>query len=269
MGAGVRVDRSPLKSHEEGKRRKRKHPTVKKGENMIREAIEKIEEMAAIQQFEIDGRKYTSKGLIPVLDPAPVVLTIETLTGFCDYIKENIDRLNFPDMHLVHVQNYRMVFLISSLSPSFRKREIYIKAETESILFPYGQFMDLESFIVRIQSMFVQDENTTGILKIVGNVSDGMVKNFQDDGVTQQATVKTGVSRVAEVPVPNPVDLTPYRTFLEIEQPKSKFVFRMRSKAESPECALFEADGGAWKNVAKERVRDWLKDRVGGIPIIA
>jgi hypothetical protein len=155
------------------------------------------------------------------------------------------------------------------MAEAFKQRATYIRASASPVKFPFGQFMDVESFIIRMQSMFVQDETTATILKIVGNVGDGVIRNFADDGVTQQATVKTGVSRVDNIPVPNPVELAPYRTFLEIEQPKSRFVFRMISGAESPVCALFEADGGAWINEAIIRIREWLKDRVGGIAIIA
>ncbi len=236
---------------------------------MIKEAIEKIEKMTAIQQFEIDGRKYTSGGLIPVLDPGPPLLKIGTLTGFVDYISADIDSLVFPYGHLVHIEDHLTVSLISKFTEKFKQRIKFIKAATDPENFPFGKFMDVEMFIIRLQSMFVQDEATAVILRIVGNVGDGMVRNFADDGVTQQATVKTGVTRVAEIPVPNPVELAPYRTFLEIEQPKSRFVFRMRSGPDTPACALFEADGGAWRNEAIIRIREWLRDRVGGIAIIA
>jgi hypothetical protein len=236
---------------------------------MIKEAIEKIEAMAATQTFEVDGSKYTSKGLFPLLDPQPCILKIDTLTGFIDYIQADIDKLPIPDGLLVHILDHLNVFLISSLTGGFRQRSTYILATTRTAPFPFGQFMDVESFIIGMQSMFVQDEATADILKIVGNVGDGWVRTFADDGVTQQATVKTGVSRMEDIKVPNPVELAPYRTFLEIEQPKSKFVFRMRSGEKAPTCALFEADGGAWKNEVIVRIREWLKERVRGISIIA
>jgi hypothetical protein len=81
--------------------------------------------------------------------------------------------------------------------------------------------------------------------------------------------VKAGVSRVTEIPVPNPVILAPFRTFLEIEQPKSKFVFRMRSGSESPSCMLVEGDGGAWKMDAMLKIKAWLSEKMPGVTIIA
>ena len=69
--------------------------------------------------------------------------------------------------------------------------------------------------------------------------------------------MKTGVASRGNAKVPNPVQLSPYRTFVEVEQPESKFVFRMR---EGARCGLFEADGGAWKLEAMNNIKEYLKE---------
>ncbi|MFQ9697783.1 MAG: hypothetical protein ACLRY5_13210, partial [Zhenhengia sp.] len=102
----------------------------------------------------------------------------------------------------------------------------------------------------------------TLLLEVTGLVREQAVKEIGDDGVSQAATIKTGVASIGEVKVPNPVYLAPYRTFAEIEQPVSKFVFRMES---GPKAALFEADGGAWKNEAILKIKDYLKEQLAGI----
>ncbi|EUJ47264.1 hypothetical protein MCOL2_18454, partial [Listeria fleischmannii FSL S10-1203] len=78
-------------------------------------------------------------------------------------------------------------------------------------------------------------------------------------GTTQQVTAKTGVATVGGVVVPNPVELTPYRTFAEAEQPTSQFIFRFR---EGMKAGLFEADGGAWKNKAIQNVANYLNEQL-------
>lgn len=81
--------------------------------------------------------------------------------------------------------------------------------------------------------------------------------------------VKAGVTgRPAEVRVPNPVILAPYRSFPEIAQVESRFVFRIRG-GESITMGLFEADGGMWRVEAIARVRNWLRERCSEINIIA
>ena len=118
--------------------------------------------------------------------------------------------------------------------------------------------------------MFLATEPQRQLLSIVGNLKDSNTTKFKDDGVTQEVTVKAGIARVEEVDLPNPVLLQPYRTFLEIDQPESAFVFRLKTgPAGAPECALFEADGGAWRLAAIGRIRDWIKEMVPEVAIIA
>ncbi|MFX4306338.1 hypothetical protein F8N00_13185 [Exiguobacterium sp. A1_3_1] len=95
------------------------------------------------------------------------------------------------------------------------------------------------------------------ILKMVGNLKEDNVRGVGDDGISQAVTMKTGVATVADVKVVNPVTLAPYRTFIEVDQPESKFVLRMQN---GPRVALFEADGGAWKNEAIRNIEDYLME---------
>ncbi|MFH1012107.1 MAG: hypothetical protein V1784_12855 [bacterium] len=235
---------------------------------MIKEAIEKILDISNPGIMEFSGRKYATKGIIPIHDPSPTALDLQTLTGLRDYLQANIDKLASEAL-LLHVFDYANVALISKLENPWLMRETYVVVKCDTLKFPFGSWMDVETFIIRMQSQFVPSAEVDNILRLVGNVADSVVKQFNDDGVTQQATVKTGVSRVENVAVPNPAILAPYRTFLEVEQPASRFVFRMRSGNDTPVCALFEADGGDWKNKAILRIKKWLQDNTKDIAIVA
>lgn len=80
-------------------------------------------------------------------------------------------------------------------------------------------------------------------------------------------TVKTGIASKGEAIVPNPVHLRPYRTFLEVDQPESDFVFRMKQdKYDGIQCAVFEADGGAWKMEATHSIKEYLKTELADMP---
>jgi len=58
---------------------------------------------------------------------------------------------------------------------------------------------------------------------------------------------------------PNPVTLRPYRTFSEVEQPASLFVFRIDKQAN---MALFEADGKHWVADAVGNIAAYLKEQL-------
>jgi len=232
--------------------------------------IKKICELSDTKIIEVEGRQYSSGTLQPVFKPRPNHIGVNTLEGFADYIEANIDGLRKEDL-IIHILDFNRVDLFSKLTGDFPARDTYIVAGSAPLKFNFGNYYDIESFNISMQSQFIQDSETALILQIVGNVKEEAVRNFSDDGVTQEVTVKQGVSRVAAVPVPNPVTLRPFRTFFEVEQPASKFVFRMRSAKDGqpPACALFEADGGKWKQEAIENIARWLRIKITDISIIS
>lgn len=132
-----------------------------------------------------------------------------------------------------------------------------------------NKFIDQESFIIQMQSMFQNTEDKAIVMQVAGNVEDKTVMNYGDDGITQKATVKTGLASVEDVFVPNPVKLQPFRTFHEVEQPEIDFVFHMKNGPSGVSCALFEADGGAWKFRAVHSIADYLKKELEGVGNIA
>lgn len=109
-----------------------------------------------------------------------------------------------------------------------------------------------------LQTGFVETENLSEILKYIGNMSDKSVRTIGDDGISQEITIKTATQGLVDVFIPNPVDLKPYRTFTEIDPVESKFVFRLK---EGGYCALFEADGGAWKIETMRTLYKYVIDR--------
>jgi hypothetical protein len=220
-----------------------------------REALEYLVGLGATDIIEVDGKKFSSKPIHAVKDPKPAQLTVSTLTALVDYLKSNLDKKSSEKL-LIHIISPEKVDLHSELRED-KDRETYIVCEA---LTPnnirYNNFIDTENFNIMLQSSFVDNHDKSLLLKVTGCIRDNAVKEVGDDGVSQAATIKTGVASVADVKVPNPVTLAPYRTFPEIEQPESKFIFRMQS---GPRAALYEADGGSWRNEAMNRIKDYLQ----------
>ena len=195
-----------------------------------------------------------------MLEPVPPVLTINTLTGLRDYLITNKDQLNYDDL-LIHVKSAREVLLYQRISGPFEQRVCYLQVDHKQPEFPFGTYLDIEKFIVELQAKVVPDDTTAAILQIVGNLTDGVVNTFADDGVTQQVASKSGIGRVTNATLPNPVVLSPRRTFAEINQPAGRFILRLKSgQGETkPTAALFEADGGMWQLDAIEGIKAWLQ----------
>lgn len=221
-----------------------------------REALEYLVNLGEKKEpiIELDQGTFSRVSLNRVTEPVASKLTVSTLTGLVDYIKTNVDKLE--GKLLIQVKSPEEVTLYSPLNAD-REREKYVSAEA---ILPnnvvYDRFLDTERFNIMLQSAFVDDEDKSKLLKYTALITDDTVKNFGDDGISQKVTVKTGVASVSDAVVPNPVTLAPYRTFPEVEQPESKFIFRMK---EGPSAALFEADGGAWRNKAILNIKAYLE----------
>ena len=188
-------------------------------------------------------------------------LKVSTLSRLVEYIKGNVDVM--AEKMLIQVVSPTEVRLLSQLDGD-RKRECLMVAEAELPEIKYGKFVDCESFLITLRSNFIPNYDTDLLLKFAGTVEAGTVASYGDDGVTQKATVKKGINGKEDAVVPNPVNLRPYRTFTEVEQPESEFVFRMKQSDYDVSCALFEADGGAWKREAMKKVKEYLEFELNG-----
>lgn len=234
------------------------------------------------QTIQVDGLNYlvtpTGDGRFEVIElprpmrmPAPVVLG--TLLGFAAYVKENRDSLKRETLHAV-VTGPERVELTGPLTGEFQQRAIYAVADNCALAggsgFTFGTYLDPEAFVIALQARFVQTPDRDAILALVGNIKDESVRQASDDGVTQTVTARAGVVMAKEVPVPNPVTLAPYRTFRDVTQPESRFVLRVRRGGEGqlPTCALFEADGSAWKLDAVKGVAAWLRVELVGTNVV-
>jgi hypothetical protein len=179
-------------------------------------------------------------------------IKINTLTGLVEYIKSGIERVN--DRLIIQVINEMTVKLQGKLAAD-GSREVLAISNAIVPHFRFGYFYDTETMNIALQSQFVVNEHSQVLLKVIGNIAENNISEASDDGVSQAVTIKQGVASKVNVKVPNPVELAPYRTFLEVEQPTSKFIFRMK---EGPSAAIFEADGGAWRNEAIRNIHEFL-----------
>jgi len=223
-----------------------------------RDALEYLSEQGQAEIFEVNGQQYANRHIYKVLEPTPAPLVVRNLSGLVDYLKSEFDG---EAPLLVHVVSPDHVTVISSFNNDYQRKEI-IKAEALLPEFRFGTYYDAESFNIKLQSVFVANEDRTKLLKVVGNIKEESVRQVGDDGVSQSVVAKTGVATVEDVKVPNPVLLAPYRTFVEVDQPESSFVFRMK---DGPSAALFEADGGAWRNDAITNVSNYLAEELNDL----
>lgn len=224
-------------------------------------AVQLSEEKAKI--FELKEGTFSTKSLHRLLEREELLadsIKVSTMTSIVDFIRSNVDNLDLSQ-HFIDIQTPTCLALKSALNKDKnRSQPLTSVSFTPNIKF--GYYYSSEEFNILMQSAFERNEDRDIILQVVGNLRETAVKTVGDDGVSQSVVISTGIANVENVKVPNPVMLAPFRTFLEIEQPRSKFVFRMK---EGGECALFEADGGMWQIEAKQSIKHYLEKNLEDI----
>lgn len=231
--------------------------------DLTREAIEKLGELHA-EAFGLEehgGFLYAPAPWtrLDTAEPEPDALKLTTLISLAEYLSENRDGLT-PGECLVHVADPTTVYVRSVLRGPWAQRPTYVRVDADlpRLSFP-GEWMDQERFSIALQAECAPDGDRAEVLKLAGNLKAEDVRTDADDGVTQDVTVRSGVTVVEQTEVPNPVELAPWRTFHEVDQPLSPFVFRVRRGPGGPQLALFDADGGAWRQKARHAVSQWLR----------
>lgn len=225
---------------------------------MIEKALRYVVGLKEPNYREINGRMYVDKDVTELTEPTVKPLRVNTLKAVVDYVVQNCDEiLSRNSKIIVQIANYDKVAVFGQLNNDLN-RDYYLEAVSLAPNnFRYGSYFEMENFNTALQSMFEETEDRNLLLALCGNVTEETIKNYSDNGISQTATIKSGVTTVQEVLVPNPVKLKPIRTFYEVEQPESLFVFRMKS---GPFAALFEADGGAWKQQAINNIALYLDE---------
>lgn len=247
---------------------------------MIKEALQYIVGLRKPEVLEINGQSYCDKDLDrikPVVVRANEMAKLSTLTSFIDCIKARVNRDNaykFDNLYL-HIVSPTHIVAYEKENELDGNRTYISEARAELPEIRYGSYYSSEDFNILLQSRFCQDITTALLLSIVGNVKASDVQTRADNGITQTVRTSKGVVLKEDTELPNPVVLAPFRTFVEVEQVSSAFIFRAKEDSYSNESdvafAIFEADGGAWKIEATQRIKAYLENafKDTGVVILA
>ncbi|WP_332237890.1 hypothetical protein [Sporolactobacillus sp. KGMB 08714] len=245
-----------------------------------KEALEYLVSLGEAHLEEVNGQNYSDKLLHLVKQAIAKPVQVQNLSAIVTYVKSDFDGTLNSEIGrlLIHIVDPTCVEVRGYLN-SDAERDFYLRAQAYLPEFAFNHFYDVESFIIKLQSCFLpssdrqeEQNDRSALLSFVGNIEEKDVKNSADDGVSQKIEVKRSVVNVELEKVPNPVILKPFRTFTEVEQPSSPFIFRLQN---GPLSGLFEADGGAWRREAMANIKKYLNEgldeyiQAGRVVIIA
>lgn len=211
--------------------------------SFLKDAINRIAEMAQPFVMEVDGRKYCSANMCEVEGQGekPLPYRVDTLDALIQLIRT--EGVKTYEKLFVRVKDPHTVVVDSgyiTTSREFYDRASLYQAVTDVPPVTYGRAMDAERAVIELQSLYAATRDRDYLLALLSHIDTSQGVSTMDNGVTTVQPI---------------VHLQPYRTFLEVAQPASDFLLRI-DKDGHP--ALYEADGGAWKLEAKRSIAAYL-----------
>ena len=224
-----------------------------------KEFIEKIEDMTGPKVIVTPQGAFSDEDLYRIENKLADTIVLSSLSGLAEMIKQEMNEYNLP--LFVRATSAEYVHVLGAIRDDMQ-RESPFTAKAKFIGFDFNNYMSIENMIICLKSRFVPTEDRDYLVQLLGNITDQQSVQTKDDGITQSATVKSGIQLIGEQRIKPIVTLKPYRTFLEVEQPESDFLIRLKDGR----AALFEADGGAWEREAVKNVADKLRELLEDVP---
>jgi len=232
--------------------------------------VKEVERLALENEVEIisdeGGREYFTGKTFANEPPRPAAMELSTLDGLVDMIVA--EELSCS----VYIAGPREVGLLGALDKLWRKREMYAVSRVGKCGFPFEREMSIEDFIINVQCNFAETPEKKRVIDLVSAITASEVTTAEDDGIAQEIVTKATIGhKKSKVKLDPIVELRPFRTFREIDQPADKFLIRMHQRGEGrlPDVSLRSAGGDMWKNEAIQAIYAYLMERVPeGVAVI-
>lgn len=231
---------------------------------MLKEAIEKIEEMSSPLVYTEDDHSYVlyadhTEELRPTVY-TPATVRLNSLDALVQLVKkEQQDRQIF-----VSVTGHDEVDVYDSPSEDSRwKRNVLYNARAIDIpgWEPEVQ-MGFDQAAVALMTRFQDGGDREYTLTLLSQITTGAKVTYTDNGIASTIVTQKGAALAQNTTIKPLVKLRPYRTFQEIEQPEGIFLIRISERG----ITFREADGGMWKLTARNTAKAWLQEQLQDMP---
>lgn len=228
--------------------------------DMNKESIEKIVSLADPRIYNACGEEFTNDPNMRRLEKhidRPETIDFYSLDGVVQAITTEINRDEIETPLFVCVQSNKRVSVFTTYRKDNMQRDVLYTANA-MLPEPFQTWSEHDDCIIQLRSRFVPNDDTSYLLDLLSRISNEDSVSSDDNGVTQKVTASTGVMMKKNENVKGRVVLAPFRTFMEVEQPESEFILRIK-QGDTPKIGIIEADGGAWKLAAKHNIADYFR----------
>lgn len=231
---------------------------------MLKEAIEKIEELAKPIILDKDGCTYAvnKDGEAQEIIPEAVYqscLSLNSLDALVQMVRtEGVRGDRCADKLYLSVKDHMTVACFGHPQKDLREARIfYYEAQAKDVPGWDSEVrMPFDKAAVALQTRFQDGGDRDYALTLLSQITCGAKVTYNDIGVATTVVTQKGVSLQQNSTIRPLVKLRPYRTFQEVEQPEGLFLIRIDERG----ITFTEADGGMWKLAARKTIKAYLED---------
>lgn len=234
---------------------------------MIKEAIEKIVSLANPVVTEVNGVSYLfdKEGgytqIKPALDMVDTI-RLSSLDAMVKFVTREAVALTDSILFLT-VPDHLTVDCFTSPCKDARNNRTYLYRAKATDVPGWDGSMKLgfEEAQIALRTRFQHTNDTEYAQKLLSDITTGCKVTYNDNGVATTIVTQQGVALQGKTAIRPILNLRPYRTFQEVEQPASDFLIRVNDRY----ISFIEADGGMWKLTARETVKAFLEAQLAGL----
>lgn len=233
---------------------------------MLKEALEYLIEQGerTFKSLVVGDTTYTNNAVYPVKPVGsffPNVLKLSTLDALCTLAaSEEVKKIKetASDLYAVIVSPSYIEFLTAPQG-NLNERQLIASVSANIPDDMTGMFYPQSEFVLKLRTGMKKTDGLATAVEIISALQTTEDCKVEDNGLSQDVTVHKGVKSYVVGKIPESLDLQPYRTFAEVEQPESPFMLRIRDDFS---CMIAPVDGGAWQLEAIKNVAAYLKDHM-------
>lgn len=228
---------------------------------MLKEAIEKIQEMSQPMIISQGEHTYviTKGGDFSEIRNSPDMIqsiNLSSLAALVTFVQQ--EAIDLVDKLFISVDGPTTVNCFTSPREDAQQLRTYLYCATATDVPGWSEKVNMgfEEAIIALRTRFQHTPDLEYALQLLSSITSGSKVTLNDNGIATSVVTQRGIALQDNAAIRPIVNLRPYRTFMEVDQPESSFLIRVSERA----ISFVEADGGMWRLSARQTVQSYLCD---------
>ena len=227
---------------------------------MLKEAIEKIQEMSKPLIISKDEHTYVIEkngdDFLEIRNSPDMIqpINLSSLAALVTFVQQ--EAIDLVDKLFISVDSPTKVNCFTSPQEEAQQLRTYLYSATATDVPGWSEKVNMgfEEAIIALRTRFQYTKDLDYALQLLSSITSGSKVTLNDNGIATSVVTQRGIALQDNAAIRPIVNLRPYRTFMEVDQPESSFLIRVSERA----ISFVEADGGMWRLSARQTVLSYL-----------